>query len=224
MVLESAVDLDDDAISEPPRGVERALARKREKYQDEVDRLTAAALAVMREQGTVDPTINQILSEAGLSTAAFYRSFPTKDDLLLVLIEQAGANTRSYLAHQLAELGDPLDRIGAWVEGMFDLLRTDELVRANRLFLLAHPRLLERFPDEINAMTDELTVPLADALRQARQDRAIGLGDPTQDARLIHHLVFGLLIDLAAQRRISAPADVAAAVALAHRAAIGRID
>ena len=72
-------------------------------------------------------------------------------------------------------------------------------------------------------MTDELVVPLAAAFRQARKDRAIDLGEPAQDARLVHHLVFGMLIDLAAQRRTSPPAAVSAVVSLAHRAAVGRL-
>ncbi len=208
------------AGGEPPRGVERALARKREKYEDEVDRLTRAALKVMSDRGTVDPTVNEILVEAGLSTAAFYRHFPTKDDLLLVLIEQAGSNTRSFLAHQLAELDDPLDRLGAWVEGMFDLLRTDDLVRANRLFLLAHPRLLERFPREINGLTEQLVLPLVEAIGAARRLRGLDPGDPHRDAWFSHHLVFGLLIDQAAEQRVSDPSEVAGVVAYVQRAAL----
>lgn len=205
----------------PARGVERALARKREKYQDEVNRLTTAALTVMRERGTVDPTVNEILTEAGLSTAAFYRHFPTKDDLLLVLLEQAGANTRSFLAHLLAEHDDPRARIAAWIEGMFDLLRTEALVSANRPFLLAHPRLLERFPSEINAMTQELTIPLATAIREARAAAGLDGGDADLDALLAHHQVFGMLMDRAAEQRTSDPDEVAAVVAYTLRATLG---
>lgn len=185
----------------PPRGVERALARKREKYEDEVARLTAATLAVMQERDTVDPRIADILDHAGLSTAALYRHFPTKDDLLLSLLEGAGDNTRSYLAHQLEPVTDPRDRIVTWIEAMFDLLRDDDLVTRNRPFLLSHPRLLERFPQEIDAMVALLIEPLTDAIAQARRDAELAATDSQDEALLVYHLVFGLLIDHAAQRR-----------------------
>jgi AcrR family transcriptional regulator len=184
-----------------PRGVERALARKREKYEDEVARLTAATLAVMQERDTVDPRISDILDHAGLSTAALYRHFPTKDDLLLALLEGASDNTRSYLAHQLEKVADPKVRIVVWIESMFDLLHDDELVARNRPFLLSHPRLLERFPQEIDAMVALLIEPLADAIERVRRDAGLHGSDPTNDALLVYHLVFGLLIDHAAQRR-----------------------
>ena len=66
-----------------PRGVERALARRRRRYEDEVERLLDAALQVMRERDTANPSVTDILTVSGLSTSAFYRHFPTKDDLLV---------------------------------------------------------------------------------------------------------------------------------------------
>lgn len=209
------------AANPAPRGVERALARKRRKYEDEVERLTAAALAVMRERDTVDPRVADILEHAGLSTAALYRHFPTKDDLLLALIEGAGANTRSYLAHQLDGLDDPRQRIVGWVESMFDLLGDDELVARNRPFLLAHPRLLERFPAEITAMVDQLVAPLATAIDEARRAADLDPGEADDAARLIYHLVFGLLIDRAAQRQVTDARLVAVVVQHCLRATLG---
>lgn len=205
----------------PARGVERALARKREKYQAEFDRLLDAARTVMRVRDTVDPTVHEILAEADLSTAAFYRHFPTKDDLLLVLLVQAGATTRSFLAHRLADLDDPRDRVRAWVEGMFDLLRTEDLLAANRPFLLGHPRLLDRFPAEIADMTGRLVAPLAGAVRDGRLAAGLDPGDPERDARLAYHQVHGILLDRAAERRTSDPGEVAAVVAYTLRATLG---
>jgi AcrR family transcriptional regulator len=183
------------------RGVERALARKRQKYEDEVARLTAATLAIMQERDTVDPRVSDILEVAGLSTAALYRHFPTKDDLLLSLLEGAGHNTRSYIAHQLGAETDAKVRIAVWIESMFDLLHDDELVTRNRPFLLSHPRLLEQFPQEIEAMVALLVAPLVDAIDRARLDVGIDSANSTDEAMLVYHLVFGILIDHAAQRR-----------------------
>jgi AcrR family transcriptional regulator len=202
-------------------GVERALARKRRKYEDEVDRLVAAALVVMRARDTADPTVTDILAEAGLSTAAFYRHFPGKDDLLLALLQHAGTTTRSYLDHRLARHTDPVERIAAWVRGMFDLLRTPDHVQANRPFLLAHPRLVERFPAQIAHMTGELVEPLAEAIAAARVAHGLEPTDHDTDARLVHHQVYGVLGDRAAERRTSDRREVEAVVDYTLRAVLG---
>ena len=86
--------------------VERTLAARREKYQSEVDRLVDAAVAVMRDRGTADPTVNDILAEAGLSTTAFYRHFPTKDDLFLTLMLHAGETCRAHVEHRMEAVTD----------------------------------------------------------------------------------------------------------------------
>jgi AcrR family transcriptional regulator len=209
-----------DTTRRAARGVERALAAKREKYQDEFDRLLAAALRVIRAGGTVEPRVSDILAEAGLSTGAFYRHFPAKDDLLLALVEQAGENTRSFLRHQLSAERDPRRRIAAWIEAMFGLLGNDEHVAMNRPFLLAHPRLMERFPDEIDAMVSLLVQPLADAMRDARTAQDAPAGNPERDARLVHHQVFSILMDRAATRTVTDPREVQAVVDYTLRAVL----
>jgi AcrR family transcriptional regulator len=204
------------------RAVERALARKRRKYADEVDRLVAAAFRAMRASDTIDPTVGEILAEAGLSTAAFYRHFPAKDDLLLTLLEHAGATTRSYLDHLLARETDPGERIATWVRGMFDLVRSDELVAANRPVLLAHARLVERFPTEIADNTAALVAPLAAAIAEARASRDLPAGEPQVDALLTHRLVYGGIGDRAAERRPAATTEIDAVVSYTVRALLDR--
>lgn len=185
----------------PARGVERALARQRQKYQDEIERLIEAAFAVMRTRDTAAPTVNEILAEAGMSTTALYRHFPSKDDLLLTLLERAHINTRAHLRELLDSQPDPERKIGAWIRGMFDFLRTPELVAANRPLLLAHPHLLEQFPAEINGWAAALTELLADAIAEARTASGLAPDAAAADAPLVYAQVYGILIDRAAERR-----------------------
>ena len=189
------------AAAPAPRGVERALAGQRRRYEEEVERLVDATFRVMRRRDTANPSVADILAESGLSTTAFYRHFPTKDDLLVTLLERAHDMTRHHIEERLAARPEPVERIVEWVRAMFDLLRTDELVTANRPFLLAHPRLLERFPAEIGSGFDALIAPLADAITDARTAAGLPVGSATEDARLAMHQVFGILIDHAALRR-----------------------
>ena len=199
------------------RGVERALEPTRRKYQAEFDRLVSATRDVMSEHGTVDPTIGQVLAVAGLSTNACYRHFPTKDDLLVELVMQAGANTRSFLSHRMAREDTPRDRVIAWIEGMFDLLRTGSSLRANRPFLFAHPRLIARFPNEIAANIDLLVEPLASAIDDLRPGSH---QQSLDDAHLLYHQVFSILLDRAAMDRLSDAAEVKRVVEYSLRALV----
>jgi AcrR family transcriptional regulator len=201
-----------------PRGVERALAAHRRKYEDEVERLIDATFRVMRARDTAEPTVSEILAEAKLSTSSFYRHFPGKDDLFLTLLERAHSMTRRHIEEKVGASGDPIDQIEQWVRAMFDLLRTEDLVTANRPFLLAHPRLLERFPDEINSGFDALVQPLALSIREARQQAGLPPGDAALDGRLVLHQVFGILVDAAALHSPPSPAVVDGVVSYTVRA------
>jgi AcrR family transcriptional regulator len=203
------------------RPVERTLARRREKYQGEVDRLVDAAVAVMRDRGTADPTVSDILAEAGLSTTAFYRHFPTKDDLFLTLLLHAGETCRSYVEHRMASAGGPVPRIVVWVESMFDLLRTPAALAANRPFFLAHTRLTERFPDELDANLDLLVEPLAAAIGDARAHAGLTEVDARRDALAVHQQVYGALTERAARRQLTDPSEVDAVVDFCLRAVLG---
>ena len=193
-------------------GVERTLAERRRRYQEEYERLLAAAGQVMRERGTADPSVADILAACGLSTSAFYRHFPTKDDLMVTLLRRAHDVTHRHLQQRLDARREPGERVVEWVRGMFAMLGTDELVGANRPFLLAHPRLLEQFPDQIEEGFAALTRLLADAVREAREVAGLPAQGAEQDARLAMHQVFGILIDHAALRR-PCTADLVDAVA-----------
>jgi AcrR family transcriptional regulator len=166
-------------------------------------------------RGTVDPTVAEILAEAKLSTNTFYRHFPTKDDLLLELVMDAGANTRSYLSHRIDGIDEPAARIATWIEGMFDLLRTTATLAANRPFLLAHPRLVERFPEEVAANAEQLIEPLTTAIAELRPDRPDRALD---DAWLIYHQVFGILLDRAAMAQIRDVTEVERVINFSLRA------
>lgn len=211
----------------PPaaRGVERALADRRRQYEEEFERLLDATFRVMRERDTANPSVADILAASGLSTSAFYRHFPTKDDLLVTLLGRAHEVTRRHLEQRLAAHEAPVDRIVEWVRAMFGLIGTNELVTASRPFLLAHPRLLERFPDEIEAGFAALVAPLAEAIadgRGATADGTTARGDTAAaaDARLAMHHVFGILVDRAALRQRADPEVVDAVASYTLRAVL----
>jgi AcrR family transcriptional regulator len=176
------------------RSVERALDRKRAKYEEEVHRLIDAAVGVMVERQTVDPTVSEIVTRSGLSNAAFYRHFPSKDELVLATIERGALSLARYVVHVMETLDDPLDRIRAWVRALLQQAGTPELVRSNRPFVVAYPGLLERYPDETTRLAEATMAPLRGAVADACEAHGITGEQRVDDAmRFSYHAVVALL-------------------------------
>ena len=83
----------------------------------EVELLIAATWAVTARTGSFEPSVREILQEAGISTKAFYRHFPSKDELLLVALEAGSLELVAFIEERMAGFEQPLDRIGGWIEG-----------------------------------------------------------------------------------------------------------
>ena len=81
-------------------------------------RIVDRTLALIERTGSVDPSLREILAETGLSTQAFYRHFRSKDELLLVLLDDGRRQLVSYLGHRMAAVDDPREKVGAWVRGV----------------------------------------------------------------------------------------------------------
>src|SRR5688572_12660528 len=94
--------------------IQRTLARRVEAYEDEVQRLVDATYRVIARTASVDPTVRDILAEAGLSTQAFYRHFRSKDELLVVLLDDGRRRIVDYLAHRMDKATTPEDKLRAF--------------------------------------------------------------------------------------------------------------
>ncbi|SNQ48565.1 putative DNA-binding transcriptional repressor AcrR [Frankia canadensis] len=84
--------------------------RERQRRAIEAE-LRAAALKLFGERGFDEVSVAEIAAEAGISERTFFRHFPTKEDVVLTLMEGYGLDIISRLESQ------PLDR--PW----FDVLR-----------------------------------------------------------------------------------------------------
>ncbi|MDA8044967.1 MAG: TetR/AcrR family transcriptional regulator [Actinomycetota bacterium] len=180
-------------------------------------------MAVMTDQQTGDPKVGDILRAAGLSTKAFYRHFPTKEDLLIAIIERKRQTTSLYIEKKMKDLDDPIERIEAWVRALFDAVRHPKDLSQNRPLLLAHPRLLQTFPTEMRAGFDEAILPLSAAIREARRQKGLPAGDSGLDARLAMQQVYAVLVESAAQDLPPGQDLIESVVAYTVRAAAGSV-
>jgi AcrR family transcriptional regulator len=175
------------------RAVARAVGGRQEAYADELQRIVEATYRVIERTGTVDPTLRDILRESGLSTQAFYRYFTSKDELLLVLLDDGARRLVGYLEHRMerVERGAGAEgQVRAWVAGVLAQAGDERAARRTRPFVANEARLAEQFPDEQRASVDLLVgllVPPIVSLTGGRR------ADARRDAEAVYHLAFGAL-------------------------------
>jgi AcrR family transcriptional regulator len=183
-----------DQLHERPlvqAAISRSLGRRYDAAADEVSRLVESAYRVIERSGTVDPRMREILADAGLSTQAFYRHFPSKDDLLLVLLDDGARRLTDYLTHQMAKATTARGRVRAWIEGVLAQAIDAEAAARTRPFLANLARLAERYPDAQQAQVSTVVAPLVAAVRDAVKAGDARSADPAADARAIYHLAMG---------------------------------
>ena len=157
------------------RAVERAVADRQAEYAHEMQRIVEATYDLIERTGSLDPSLRDILAHTGLSTQAFYRLFRSKDELLLVLLDDGRRRLVDYLAGRMAAAGSPPDRVRAWMEGVLAQASTARAAERTRPFLANEDRLSELFPEEqresVDLLVDLLVVPLTEASPDGRAGR-----------------------------------------------------
>lgn len=169
-------------MSMAERMVDRGLAPRKDAAAAEVQQLIDATYRVIAATGRFDPPIREILAEAGLSNPAFYRHFQSKDELLLVMLDEGRRQLVDYLEHRTASEPDNETQVAEWVRGVLAQARDPEAARRTRPFVIDVERLHEQFPDE-QLMSERQLVGQLAAL----------LGDRAQWAPTIYTLVFAEL-------------------------------
>ena len=177
------------------RAVERSVGDLRAEYAEQIGRVLEATYDLIERTGNVDPSLREILRETGLSTQAFYRYFQSKDELLLLLLDDGRRRILGYLEHRMQRASTPEDRVRAWIEGVLAQAANERAASRTRPFVANQERLAEAFPEEQQASVDLLIDQLA---------AAIAVLSPASDARrdavaiyrlafatLQHHLVHG---------------------------------
>lgn len=163
---------------------------------DERRAILDATLRVLRRSGFDRATLDEVLTEAGLSTRAFYRHYSSKDELLVALYQQEVAAVSSRLSRLVDAAPGPIEGVAAWIDDIF-AIRFDAR-RAQRAGLL-RSREAQRGAnwEEIRSATERsLTGPLAAALARGKADGTFPDAVPELDARTIHAITFSLFEDL----------------------------
>ncbi len=172
------------------RALGRSLAGARTRSIARLERLIGAARDLAEETGSAAFTVVQVAERAGLSLKSFYACFAGKDDLLLALLEEDGAVGADLLRVRVDAHDDPVERVRAYVHGLFWLLTYPGALGYAGVLVREHRRLAEDRPDDLRVAL----APLVDVLAQELTEAA-GVGRAsTSDARRDAETVFGVLL------------------------------
>lgn len=191
MILDFQISMSSLSEEFAARAVERTVAERREEYVQEIQRIVDATYRVIERTDELDPSLRDILKEAKLSTQGFYRYFQSKDELLLLLLDDGRSRLLSYLEHRMDRATTPEGRVRAWVEGVLAQASRADAASRTRPFLVHQDRLAAAFPEEqqrsVDALVDQLAAAIVELRPGRRRDTA------RRDAAAIYHLAFGVL-------------------------------
>jgi AcrR family transcriptional regulator len=151
----------------------------------EVELLINATWVVAARTGSIEPGVREILQEAGLSTKAFYRHFRSKDELLLVALDQACNVLVEYLEYRMARVPDPMDKIGEWIDGCLRQAVNPSAARRILPWTLGFGRIASKFPERLQHTQDAMKTILEREIRAAVESGAGHSPDPAGDAQII---------------------------------------
>lgn len=188
------------------RSLERTLAQRRDTYVQEVQAVVDATYRLIARTGSFDPKLREILRETGLSTQAFYKHFRSKDELMLVLLDDGRRRLVGYLEHRMDKVSDPADKLRAWIEGVLAQASDPEVAARTRPFLAHQDRLAEQFPEEQQQSVDLLVGLVATVIETMPGPR--NKQSVRRDAQAVYELVMGTLHRHVARGTRPAPAEV----------------
>ena len=149
------------------RAITRGLSDRYAAAEEDVARIIEATYRVIERTGTVDPRVRDILDEAGFSSPTFYRHFASKDELLLVILDDGRRRLADYLEHRMAKA--TTGRVRAWIEGVAAQAVDRAAASRTRPFLANTARIAEQFPTEQESSQELLLALLTDAVRAAHR-------------------------------------------------------
>jgi AcrR family transcriptional regulator len=148
--------------------------------------LLDAGMQVIARNGFTTTTVSEILSEAGLSTRAFYRHFPSSQALVRTLLEREVASAARWLERATSEADGPVAAVEAWINAFLDLFY--EPRRAARAAVFWSPSFAAPVR-ELADVTETFCRPLEQALRAGHDSGVLWAPSPREDAESIHGLV-----------------------------------
>jgi AcrR family transcriptional regulator len=173
--------------------VEHSLDSSRTRVQGEIDQLLHAARSVLARNGWQDFKMNSVLREANVSTRSFYRDFPGKTGLLLLLFEEDVSQFAKRLTNALQPSQTTLERLEMWITLNIEVGYGDRTAGRARMFARAGEALVGIYPEEVWRIRRLIIDPLEQILVEGKRTGIFPAACPVDDAITIWLLTSALI-------------------------------
>ena len=147
-----------------------------------------AAAWYLVEAGDHDFTVKQVTERANVALQTFYRHFGSKDELLLAMLEESiSVGARSFIVESAQY--PPAERLHRLVTTPLLLDYDDDARRINRWRARERQRLLEVFPEAVEAVFEPYRAALVEAIVAVRDAGEASCDDPELAGSVVMHLV-----------------------------------
>lgn len=158
-------------------------------------RILTAAVDLFIERGYDRVSLADIATQVGLARNSLYRYFASKADILVVWFHDELERHVATSAATMADDGDPVQRITAWVDDQLDYAGRPEHALAV-IIPRIEPELAPDIRAELAAGRERLSGPLREAIAEA--------GSPDEaTARATAELISGLVLAAANHERVT---------------------
>jgi AcrR family transcriptional regulator len=140
------------------------------------------------EAGDGEFTVKQVAQRANVALQTFYRHFGSKDELLLAMLEESiSAGTQAFIADSAGR--PPVERLRRLVTAPLLLPYDEHAQRIIRWRARERQRLLDVFPDAVEAVFEPYRVALVDAIVAVCGSGDAVCADPELAGTVVMHLV-----------------------------------
>jgi AcrR family transcriptional regulator len=149
LAAKGLLEVDDESIPAWLRqSMQRSMQTTRARAHARSSRFVKAATQLLQEKGDTDFTVQDVVERSGMSIRAFYKYFPSKEELMVAVYETLVArDTVPRLRKLIEKHKDPLRRLRAYVEALVDL--TSKAKPFERTFTVYQNRLAESRPADL---------------------------------------------------------------------------
>ncbi|MFF0081800.1 TetR/AcrR family transcriptional regulator [Streptomyces canus] len=165
-----------------------SVRRSRARSVQQAQAITRAAHRLVQEKGSAFTT-QELTRESGVALQTIYRHFPSKDHILLALVEEIIAEQAVRMETTARQLPDPVSRLRFYITRTLDTLRGEGDRTGPRFMTSEHWRLHQLFPDEMARISQPFGDLVERELREAVAQGSLRPKDPAHDAWFVMKLV-----------------------------------
>ncbi len=168
----------------------QSVDRSRIRSLATVEKIVSAARALVIERAGDPFTTQELVERSGCSLQTIYRYFPSKDQILLAVFEEAVALGTELIRASAAGRRDPIDRFRAIVAASIPPNAPEGFEMDATVLVSVHTRLGLLFPAEVEDAQRPYVEMIRDCLQSMVDKKRIGPRQSIdEDAHLITYLV-----------------------------------